>query len=417
MPLQSFAMPSSKDFRDIMKDRGHDFWVSCAANATMQEMQGCINSVRVEGELASEIFSHCYIKEADDIRGAANELFDEFGLGLRRKRINGSPAKGCIFVFVNNGGLSVLGRWRESMDSKDKRLSTEERVRREQHMFEVSSMVEIEREMSRANHQFWLTSYTGVDAETCKKRLVTCTVEGQLALERFGRCLITEVQDCQKATERLTTRKGLGLRKAMVRSKFGRGCVALLLPGNDSSNGCTKRPHDTIAMPATSSGDAASPSDAKRRALHGCWDKAKLQDTNANGDAVLKPPASVPAADVAIPVLPLKQEKDQRRASKVPADAGATAEKLDPAKISSVVLQGPPPDPVGDLHYRQVQVLEGRIAKLLPTLSQSQFSTEYIQERLEEMMQKPKGRLEKFKMDIGRIWRAWLDDRLAEDVF
>eukprot|EP00927_Polykrikos_kofoidii_P041694 TRINITY_DN35535_c0_g1_i1.p1 TRINITY_DN35535_c0_g1~~TRINITY_DN35535_c0_g1_i1.p1 ORF type:complete len:401 (+),score=55.46 TRINITY_DN35535_c0_g1_i1:139-1341(+) len=398
MPTECIKMSASMQFRDILHDRGHDFWVGFQSNVSADETVERMHVYRVEGELVSDIFSHCYVKEASDVRKEAIAILDEFGSGLRRKRALTPSVPGCIFVFVNEGGPSVLSRWYSSMDDKDRRLSAEERVRRERHMFEIVSLVEMEKEMSRNKNNFWLTSYSFIDAETCKRRVVTSSVEGQNACERFSRCLITEVADCHKATERLSIRKGLGLRKNAVRSKFGQGCLALLLTSPASSKTGVKRSHGESATHASSSTDAAVSTEIKRR----------------NGSSTDQTPLST---NVSLATVAVHHDEGQRCEVVAMAGERRTASpdiselegRTDRADTADVNVMTSPPSPEDDLFCKQMQVLENRIAKLLPSLSEDQFSTDYIQERLEEIMQKPKGRLDPFKTDIGRIWQSWVD--------
>merc|ERR1719464_94927 len=65
-------------------------------------------SLRVEGSLAMEEFSHCYVSQSVDIKSDANALIDKFGLGLRKKRIHSHSTAGCVFVLVNHGGPSGI---------------------------------------------------------------------------------------------------------------------------------------------------------------------------------------------------------------------------------------------------------------------------------------------------------------------
>merc|ERR1712048_1447404 len=64
-----------------------------------------------------------------------------------------------------------------------------------------------------------------------KRKAVCLDVEGQLATQRFKRCLLVEVEDGKAATTRISSACGLGLRKSAVRSKPTPGCAALFLMG------------------------------------------------------------------------------------------------------------------------------------------------------------------------------------------
>ena len=66
------------------------------------------------------------------------------------------------------------------------------------------------------------------------------------------------------------------------------------------------------------------------------------------------------------------------------------------------------------VYCKQLEVIERKLAVLLPTMSREELSTTTcVQAKLEVSMQKPSGRLQKFNMEIGRLRRAFLE-RLSQ---
>ncbi|CAK0796074.1 unnamed protein product, partial [Prorocentrum cordatum] len=59
------------------------------------------------------------------------------------------------------------------------------------------------------------------------------------------------------------------------------------------------------------------------------------------------------------------------------------------------------------LEQRRMRVLERRLAALLPSLPRARLSTPYVQARLEEFLQRPPGRLDRYRDHVERIWRAY----------
>merc|ERR1719491_1510297 len=69
------------------------------------------------------------------------------------------------------------------------------------------------------------------------------------------------------------------------------------------------------------------------------------------------------------------------------------------------------------LYCQQMDVIERRLEVLLPSLmAEDLSSTAVVVNKLEQAMQKPVGRLQKFKMEIGRIRRMFLEGSLSEHL-
>lgn len=395
MAIECTKMPDSMPFRFLVQDRGNDFWVSSLAGVSKEEMPDRMASLRVEDELVSEVFTHCYFKISSKIKSDANAITDEFGLGLRKKRVTSHDVPGCVFVLVNKNEETLLSRRRAELSSSDRRLSPEERLRRTQMQFDVSSLDALMKEAKACKSNFWLTSYSEAGAEESKKRVVTMSVEGTLAPERFSKCILVEVPDCQKATEKIIGACGLGLRKSAVRSRGKKGSVALLFSEATSASSQGPRAATTTGEESYSSSDSSESSKSQR---------VGAKRAKPDGRVV---PAQKPKKLKPVNVAPNQQAKREKAESSIilpitseAAVRSVTAErKSDPNERTTDE----------ELHYRQVQVLEKRLASLLPTLPRDQLSTPFLQAKLEQQMQKPAGRLDKFKLDIGRIWRAFAD--------
>merc|ERR1719428_1407168 len=110
----------------VLKDRGHDFWVSCLAGVTVEELPDKLGSIRVEGELVGDVFTHVYCKSTDNIKRDADAIVTDFGLGLRKKRVMSHPVPGCVYVLINNRCETALSKRKALLPSNDKRLSAEE---------------------------------------------------------------------------------------------------------------------------------------------------------------------------------------------------------------------------------------------------------------------------------------------------
>merc|ERR1719464_1985758 len=80
--------------------------------------------------LAPEVFSHCFYRGSHDIKTAADAITDKVGLGLRKCRVRSKNVSGCVFILINKNGESALSKQRAELSADDRKLSTEERLRR-----------------------------------------------------------------------------------------------------------------------------------------------------------------------------------------------------------------------------------------------------------------------------------------------
>lgn len=328
------------------KGKANDWYVSAFVGVIASCSTDRIRVARIEGELIGDTFTECMVISVNNVKEVCNAITDRHGLGLRKSRVKSDAKPGCVYVCVNEHGPTTIFKNREGLDSSDRRLSTEERVRRSSLQMEVADENILSAAFALACNKrtAWLTAVQLVDAEECKKRVVVTTIDGKLAEETFECALIAEVPNCRQSTERLTNKHGLGSRTSIVRSKHEHGCVVLFL-----------KQAPTWDLRAASAPETPSP----------------LPTPRASKCVLLETPDSIVAE-----VTPRTQH-----------------------------------DPAEDKYLRQVQALEKRFKELVPTFAASQLSTPFVQERLEEAMKLPAGRLDRFRLDIARIWRAFADSR------
>jgi hypothetical protein len=435
-----------RDLRNVFEGRtGHDFWLGSLAEVDARDMPEKLLSLRVEDELVDKVFSHCYVAESSNIKADSNALVDEFGLGLRKKRTTSHAVPGVVFVLTCNGGESILSQRRAALDGNDRRLSTEERVRKTALQFDVVTESVLLEEAKRHRPHFFLTSYSQVESETCKKRVICLKVDDKLAPERFVRCLIAETKNCQESTDRLTNLHGLGTRKTAVRSRSEPGCIVILFektslnmlelgtvamsspaPTPDAEAAVVAAIGAEIAVKRRKTGKrAASPSEktlepAKRfdaDMRHVSCNIAKNAPRQLAtvrtavgerevGSASSDRGASCPGADatrspmITTPAAAPKRVKALSPAKACTSHLGASAVRTAPATVAD--------DAEGDRWYKQVKALEKRLQFLLPALPREQLSNAFVQAKLEQCMQLKTGKLDVFRADIGRIWRDYV---------
>jgi len=331
------------------KGKANDWYVSAFVGVIASCSADKIRMARVEDELIGDTFTECMVISVNDVKEVCNTITDRHGLGLRKTRVKSDARPGCVYVCVNEHGPTTIFKNREGLDSSDRRLSTEERVRRTSLQMKVVGENILSAAFAHACNKrtAWLTAVQLVDAEECKKRIVVTTIDGMLAEETFECALIAEVPNCWQSTERLTNKHGLGSRTSKVRSKHEHGCVVLFL----------------------------------KQAPKGALQAASAPETS--------PPLPTPKASKCV--------------------------RLEtPDSIVAHVTPRTQHDPAEEKYLRQVQALEKRFRELVPTFAAAQLSTAFVQEQLEEAMKLPAGRLDRFRLDIGRIWRAFADTRKTD---
>lgn len=336
--------------------------------------------------MVSDIFTDCYLMESADAKLDADSLMDEVGLGLRKSKVKVKNLYGVIFAFVDNRGPSVLMAERADLSAGDRKLSTEERLRRTTMEMTVTCMDLVKSELKRASKlSFWVTAWQGCSGEEAKKKAVAADMEGRKAVERFERCFLVEVPCCSLACLQLTSIFGLGQRKQMPRAREAPGAVAVFF----TSYGLASP--DTLAA-------VSLPKRRRTEQLPEGASSGHSEDMLSSGSPLL--PLSTPAAQT--------PDRAMRTCSggKSSIETPSKAEK--PKTVAQTSIEDVDSE---DLYFRQVTVLEKRLNELLPTLPRELIDTPFAQRKLEEYMRKPYGRLDKFKMDIARIWRAFVERR------
>lgn len=392
------------DFVDLLKKKDNDFWISSLADVTSGELPDRVPAYRVQEALACENFSTCYYTSSADIKADAEALISLVGLGLRKNKVKSKNVPGCIFALVQEDGPSGIRFQREHLEASDRRLPTEERIRRtacdrklpteervlrgEMHVEVIADMDKMMQQAKRISPKnFFLTCFGGCDALEAKKKSVSCNVEGKHAASTFNRALIVEVPDCCMASSLFTGAFGLGMRKTFVRGRAVSGCLVLFLlqPEAEVAISTLKPKQQGIGSSSSTTGRGSAQEElalAKRRRTEAGTPEARL---------CLLPPRSAGG--------PAGVAQEQPRA----VAAGKATDTLEDERSEEVYL-------------RQVRVLEKRLQELLPRLPREQLATTYVQSKLEEHMQLGSGRLSKFRMDIFRVWRAYLEVTQASDV-
>jgi len=397
MTLKCVKFADWSELRDVIRGQDNDFWVSCETGIFELEMPQRLATMRVQDLSVPEVFTHCFIARCQDVKAAANALTDEFGLGLRRKRVKSAGVPGCVFALVSDAKPSLLALRQVEVATTDR----EERVPLTNLQFHVVGYSELMGAAAKASKckSFWLTAFQNVNAEDCKKRVLGLpSVEGASVGARFASCLLFEAANCHVVTERLTDLHGLGQRTQRVRSRQGPGCLALLV--GFQVHGVVKGPSLTKVSQShvsvkRSLGEGSIDSSVSRRPM--------------SSEGLAEHPSKQRRLDAAMVCTSGGSSGVSTLCKALPTQA--TPQTWHPELATPKTLTAPLDEAAREeLHFRQAKVLESRLAGLLPTLLRDKLSTEFVQAKLEQLMKKPTGRLDAFKLDIARIWRTYLEN-------
>jgi len=378
--------------RRVIKEQGHDFWLSCLAEGAHVSLIKTLETMKCDGVPAAESFTHCYVAPCEDIKVTANELLDELGLGLRRKRVHSNPGPGYVFALVNLESFSLLCKKNMALAATDKRLSTEERLRRSALRFEEVSLEGLMKKATEYQLSFWLTTFSEVDIKEARKRVVCAKMDKVYASDRFSKCFLHGTRNLLKSCQKLVNTCGMGLRKNKIHSSKRPGVMVLLI---------TEKEHREDAKMKQMSVIKGGERTKRKKKKH--KDEKRIGKAEVGIDDLAAPAPTASTEDLALHGLGL----------------GPDASMLDHLEESAATLAVRSPtgeDRAEDdmtseerLKHRQLQVLEKRTQMLLPELiSKRQVTTEFVQSRLEELMNKPHGRLERFRDEIDQIWRRVL---------
>lgn len=243
----------------------------------------------------------------------------------------------------------------------------------------LSDLAQLGTTMLERGCDFWLSSLADGAHRSLWETLNSMTCDGVPATDAFTHCFIVRSQDTKSETELLMAKFGLGLRQKEVHRSVGPGYMFMLVNLKSSSPLCRtvlstkrKQPPDTDAEQRASKKAAQSP-----------------QDLVVTADPVVPCTEAVPAYTSDFP--------DSINCGKV-QDAEPPGIDVQPKTANAA-----------DLRQRQFQALEKRIATLLPKFGRHQIPPEMVQKKLEDMLNKPAGRLSKFRDDIARIWQNFVE--------
>jgi hypothetical protein len=393
MTLVVHRVPDRQSLQKILKEHGQDFWLSALANLDVFQLEDRVHTLRVEDNgLAADIFTHCYVFKSTETKTDANRVLDELGMGLRKKRCKArSNGVGCVFAFVNEDEESMLSKQHAALSNTDKRLSAAERVRRSDMTFTTVERKTLKKVAYQQQPNFWVTFYSEIDATQCKNRVITSRIDGELAADRFRSCLLAEVNSGKSVTRKIVERAGLGQRKSEVKAAEKPGCVALLFDARE--------PVAPVSPPASAASAAASESKKRKR-------------SDGDSNAAVAPPTSAASATASGPKQQKRSDGEGRTTKRERAAAlDSVAEKVTETSSKGQHAADDEGFCKGEQRYERVRVLESRLLVLLPALRDQRLTTCIVQQWLEFQMDKKPGTLDKFRTDIGRIWRAHRDER------
>lgn len=287
------TVKSSAEIASIVRRHGNDHWIGTLAGDDPYDVEQKLTTMQVRSSRASEVFTHCYILRCDDIKDSANNLVDEFGLGLRHSRSHSAAVSGCLYLLVNVDGPTVLLKEAENLGSTDRKLSAEQRLRKTPIHFEEASLAKFSEVASAHKAKFWLTAFSGVDVDMCKKRVCTTAIEGDPVEEHFRCCYILPTDNCKDTTTRIEAAFGVGARRGAVRARHESGCVILLLKNKPAS-----LPSSSTTIPASSSSRAPA-SSASLPATAGRAPAVSSEPAASSAKGMLGPHDQPPSGSVA----------------------------------------------------------------------------------------------------------------------
>lgn len=231
---------------------------------------------------------------------------------------------------------------------------------------------------------FWLGTFAGSHDELAQK-LPSLQVGPFWAVAVFSHCYAAMSLTPDTDAAALTEVIGLGqrLRKPQRRGS-GPGLVYLLVQERGFSK-LYKYNMEKKLLPADREHAGVRPAAPKRS-------PTKPAEESKEGDATT-PAHKVPRLQALTMVAdPL-------------ADPAGKSSKQKPKRARTGEAQGEP-----SLHQRQVQVIKKRLETILPELPFDQLSTSLVLRKLEECMQKRKGRFDGFRADVEHVIIAYVTE-------
>mmetsp|Transcript_123989 Transcript_123989/g.194384 ORF Transcript_123989/g.194384 Transcript_123989/m.194384 type:complete len:392 (+) Transcript_123989:1-1176(+) len=369
---------------------GSDHYVTSLKDVGAHEAADKLSSLRVDGELAQDVFSHCYALDSEDVMADGEKILKACGLGLRKKRFKGSSHAGCILALFNKLGPTKLSQIRSSLSDTDTRLPTHDRLDRSTLLFQEVESSTLDQFARRHARNHFLTALASDDGPmACKKYIITMKYGEELVSKKFTNCVMSKVDDCMSVV-RCIEQYGLGCRSKKVRCRAVPGWIALLFnSSNDPS--VASRVSDVI--------DNASNSLVAKGA--GTHSKRSRENGSLTGDVLQEPAASKMRFD-----RHLNSGHQKCPIEIVGADNATPNESHQ--RHPSIVEE--------ETHYRVSKVLEKKSRRILAKLPRASICTDSVQNKLEERMHKPPGHFDRYRLEISRIWRTYLDDTADQDI-
>jgi len=261
----------------------------------------------------------------------------------------------------------------------------------------VQMLVDCQRRHCGKNgRDFWLGCISGTSHEALTETLPTMQVGPFWAAVAFSHCYAALSSTPEEDVAALTKKLGLGLRlRNPARQVIGPGLVYLLVKEDGFSMlykyNVLKKLIPKDPQPSASAGELRGSSSHSRKRSIPCRNEEEI-------------PASAKQS---------KQKKSSHRLEAVsvvsdPLTSSTMSRQAASDKSANTSNREPGHQPHSELHLRQVAVIKKRLDKILPDLPFESLSTSLALTKLEECMQKRKGRFDGFRADIERIIIAYV---------
>jgi len=409
--IKPIVVDEFDELREQIKKNAPDYWVSCLAEGAHVSLELALWKMHTDKMLARECFTHCYLAESEGIKEDANKLIDEFGLGLRTKRVHSNNGPGYVFVLVNEEGVSALAQRNSVLDVTDTRLSTEERLRRSGMQFFKVKFESLLMKASEFRGHFWFTTFAKVGARDCMKRVVASKLGQDYAIEKYDQCWIYEAGNMADALKQLIAACGYGLRTHSIHTAVGPGCLAVLIEKGAKSWALSREDEIELAKGLSTKppklflrGKNASlgRQAVDMRAIHG---PSKLPVDPEEVAAKLQERALAAGLDGADQeqLFPTDGGEHQKELGILQVEPGAGFEKGSKEYEETRARQ-------------KIEAIRKRLFEVAPTLSKfPDVTTGYLQSRVEQLMGLPAGRLNRHRGEIEEMWPNVLAEwRLGE---
>eukprot|EP00929_Paragymnodinium_shiwhaense_P040837 TRINITY_DN21258_c0_g1_i1.p1 TRINITY_DN21258_c0_g1~~TRINITY_DN21258_c0_g1_i1.p1 ORF type:complete len:1041 (+),score=338.51 TRINITY_DN21258_c0_g1_i1:113-3235(+) len=406
--MKYVKVTKKKVFKKMLKPHGNDFWLSCLSDNKSISLKDRVQIATIMGKRATEVFTHCIIWRVKNMRAAAQQLAESRGMGLRKTKLQAATeGPGRLFAFVKDSGFSEVSKSISAMDANDKRLSVEERVRRSTIVFKVVTEEQLLNIARQPKHKDkgWLTTFTKIWPEACKGRVVGMKINGESVDKTFKSCLIAGVENCWQAARKMERDVGTSLRTQRTKAQSAQGCLVLLLKTQLEEAQAPSGMESLFDGAAVDDDLVAQDVGQKRKASGSASQGEKTPSKKKKKDKKSKTDDSemrIPLAELAVQASREESAQDSPAAAPV-TRAGGEGATTAQDKRKAVKAE--------DRYMMQTRVLEKKLKEILPDLPKKKLTASLVQAKLEEVMCRPAGRFDKFRMDIARIWRAFEEEQ------